>query len=118
MKLIYRGVLALALVCFLCGTYAWPQAGTGALTGMVTDPTGAIIVGATVELTNPDVGATRSTVTTSGGIYRFTALPIVGTYTLTVQQTGFKAVKIEGLRSRWVRPSPRTSGWNWVLHRK
>ena len=97
MKLIYRGVLALALACFLCGTQAWPQAGTGALTGMVTDPTGAIIVGATVELTNPDVGATRSTVTTSGGIYRFTALPIVGTYTLTVQQTGFKAVKIEGL---------------------
>lgn len=87
----------LALICILCSTYAWPQAGTGELTGLVTDPSGAVISGATLELTNSATGAVRSTVTSSAGVYRFVALPVTGTYTLSIRQSGFKAFKIEGI---------------------
>jgi hypothetical protein len=85
--------IALALFCVLGTGLAWPQAGTGELTGLVTDPTGAVIVGAAVELTNDATGTTRSTVTSAGGIYRFVSLPIVGKYTLSLKQSGSKQLK-------------------------
>jgi hypothetical protein len=92
-----RYIALVALICLLCGTYAWPQAGTGELTGMVTDPTGAVIVGATLELSNSDTGSVRSTITSAAGVYRFVALPVVGTYSLSIRQAGFKAFKVEGI---------------------
>jgi hypothetical protein len=96
MRLTTRYVLAIALVCLLGSAYVWPQAGTGELTGLVSDPTGAVVVGAAVELSNPAVGTSRKTVTSTAGVYRFPAVP-VGTYALSLQQSGFKAVKIEGI---------------------
>src|SRR5207237_4561917 len=42
-------------------------------------------------------GDKRTTVTTPAGVYRFSALPIVGTYTLEIAPKGFKAVKIANL---------------------
>ena len=51
-------------VLFLCGSPIWAQSGTtGALTGTVTDPSGGVIVGATVTATNIGTGQER-TVTT------------------------------------------------------
>ncbi len=85
------------LACLFSYTNAWPQAGTGELTGLVTDPTGAIVIGAQLELTNIFTGSSYSTVTSSAGIYRFVALSVVGTYNLSLQQSGFKAAKIEGI---------------------
>ena len=62
---------------------------TGAISGTVADPSGAVIVGASLTLKNNATG--ESLTTTSGGTggYQFTLLT-PGTYSLVVTQTGFK----------------------------
>jgi hypothetical protein len=62
---------------------------TGALNGTVTDPSGAVIVGASVTLTSKATGAALTTETSSSGGYSF-GLVKPGSYTLIVKQTGFK----------------------------
>src|SRR5207244_9995537 len=89
--LLVLGMLGL-LTCMV-----WAQAGTGELTGLVSDPSGAVVANAQITLTNAATGDKRTTVTTPAGIYRFSSLPIVGTYTLEIAPTGFKAVKIANL---------------------
>src|ERR1700728_5092975 len=63
---------------------------TGALNGTVTDPSGAVIVGANVTLTSTDTGAALTVVTSASGGYSF-GLVKPGSYKLNVSQTGFKA---------------------------
>ena len=89
--------LTFAFACLPCRTDAWAQAGTGELTGLVTDATGAVVPGVQVDLVNSATGTTRQTLTSSAGVYRFVSLPIVGTYTLTAQQPSFKAAEVEGI---------------------
>ena len=55
---------------------------------MVTDPTGAVVPGATVEIHNPVSQYTRSTTTDSTGQFSFTNIPF-NPYHLTVTATGF-----------------------------
>lgn len=87
----------IAVLAFGSAPALWAQAGTGELTGLVTDPTAAVLSGAKVELTNSQTGLVYTTQTSTGGIYRFVALPVVGTYTLALHPAGFKAVKIAGI---------------------
>jgi len=89
--------LTFAFASLSCGADAWAQAGTGELTGLVTDATGAVVPGVQVDLVNSATGIGRQTLSSSAGVYRFVSLPIVGTYTLTVQQPGFKVAKVEGI---------------------
>src|SRR5581483_2660511 len=70
----------------------WAQAGTGDLTGIVTDPTGAVITKTTVTLANNATAEKRTTLTIDAGVTRFSSLPIVGTYTLEVAPKGFRPV--------------------------
>jgi hypothetical protein len=90
-------VLVCALVCLSYGTNAWAQGGTGALTGLVFDPSAAVVAGAKVTLTNSATGAIHSTETSSAGFYRLMALPVVGTYTLKVEVSGFRTAEIANL---------------------
>lgn len=90
-----RFLLAFVVLALSVGAFA--QGGTGELTGLVTDPTGAVVSGAQINLINSATGEKRTTSTTPAGVYRFSALPIVGTYTLDVSQKGFKAVKVAGI---------------------
>ena len=62
---------------------------TGGITGTITDPSGAVIVGATLNLKNSDTSEVLSTTSGSGGSYQFTLLK-PGTYSLTAVQQGFK----------------------------
>ncbi|MGA7920450.1 MAG: carboxypeptidase regulatory-like domain-containing protein [Candidatus Acidiferrales bacterium] len=62
---------------------------TGGVSGVVTDPSGSVIVGATVNLKNNGTGETQSTTTGSTGIYQFTLLK-PGTYVVSATQSGFK----------------------------
>lgn len=61
----------------------------GSLVGNVTDETGAAIPGATVTIANKENAASRDTTTDSSGSFRFANVQ-PGTYTMTVQLTGFR----------------------------
>lgn len=87
-RLILTLGLAALLFVFLAGVVCG-QVGSSSISGTVTDPTGAVIPGAKVTLTNPDIGITYSTETTSTGSYAIASLP-VGRYTITVEMMGFK----------------------------
>ena len=95
-KTMTRFLLGLTVLALFAGT-VWAQGGTGELTGLVTDPSGAVVSNATVTLTNNATGEKRTTVTTAAGIYRFPALPVVGTYSLETAPTGFKSAKISNI---------------------
>src|ERR1700722_5065563 len=68
---------------------ALAQAGRGGVSGLVTDPAGAVVAGAKVVLLNQATGVTQRTVTSSAGLYTFISLN-PGTYRVTASQTGFK----------------------------
>jgi hypothetical protein len=99
MEYAFRGtwtrVLVVVAVLALFTGMLWAQGGTGELTGLVTDPSGAVVAGAQVTLTNSATGEKRVETTTSAGTYRFGALQVVGAYTLGITAKGFKGYKIE-----------------------
>jgi hypothetical protein len=70
------------------------QVGQGEITGLVTDPSGASIPNAKVTLTSSATGESRPTQTTLAGFYRFVALPVVGTYAIKVEASGFKTAEV------------------------
>ena len=85
------------LVAFLLIALAsWAQAPTANVTGTVSDPSGAVIANAPVRLTNAATGFNRTLNTNTEGVYAFNAVPI-GTYTLTIEATGFPKQIREGL---------------------
>lgn len=65
------------------------QVGTTSIRGRVTDTSGAVIVGAEVTLTDAARALRREQTTSKTGQYEFLALP-PGTYSLTVEQAGFR----------------------------
>ena len=81
-------VLFLACVPSLFGQ----SAGTGALTGTVTDPSGAVIPSVTVTITSTNTNQIRTTSTGSDGIYQFTLLP-PGDYRVRFTANGFKTAE-------------------------
>jgi hypothetical protein len=78
--------LAIAFVVF-CGM-AWGQTITGNINGLVTDPSGAVVVGAEVTATNLSTNVSTSTVSNKEGLYSLRFLP-VGQYSVSFQATGF-----------------------------
>lgn len=68
-------------------------ASTGALTGTVSDPTGAVVAGANVTATNESTAASRSVVSGSDGTYRIAALP-PGSYRVEINSRGFKTATV------------------------
>ena len=91
-----RVLIVLSVLALFCGML-WAQGGTGELTGLVTDPTGAVIVGAQVTLTNLATGEKRIATTTSAGTYRFAALLVVGAYTLEITAKSFSNFEIANI---------------------
>jgi Carboxypeptidase regulatory-like domain len=69
---------------------------TGRVSGTIKDPSGAVVVGATVIAVNTETGVKASTTTDAQGFYAFPALA-VGHYTLEVTQQGFKEFRETGL---------------------
>jgi len=86
MSIIPKRALSLATY-FLCISPLWAQVGAGLL-GTVTDPSHAVISGATVTVKNASTGASRSTTTDSAGQYQVLSLP-VGDYEIHVTRAGF-----------------------------
>ena len=69
---------------------------TASITGTITDPSGAAIPNAKVELTNSEHGISRSGSSNSSGDFLFASLPI-GSYDLTVTAEGFKKYEAKGV---------------------
>ena len=81
--------------CLLCvalgvARVAWAQSSyTAAVRGVVTDVSGGVVAGARVTLTESDRNVPHTVTADDAGRYVITALP-PGTYTLSVEMTGFK----------------------------
>ncbi len=82
-----------AAAFFAAGTAACVAQASNGVTGTVTDPTGAVVPGAAVAVTNVGTQTTVNAVTSSSGTYAVTGL-VPGRYTITVTAPGFsKAVR-------------------------
>jgi Carboxypeptidase regulatory-like domain/TonB-dependent Receptor Plug Domain len=84
MKLRLLGVFVLLSTAMLVG-----QTFRGTILGSVTDPSGAVVAGATVKVRNVATGLERTTATSADGSYTVSELPI-GSYSVTVSLTGFQ----------------------------
>ncbi|MDQ1473760.1 MAG: hypothetical protein QOJ99_5240, partial [Bryobacterales bacterium] len=85
------------LVSSLCVPSLWAQSSTtGALAVTVTDPSSAVVAGATLTLENAATGQQRTEVTGSQGTYTFPLLP-VGDYKVTISAPGFKPVQLPSI---------------------
>ncbi len=84
-------------VCLLTSSvFAQSEIGGATLNGTVTDPSGAAVPGAKVTAVQTSTGLTRTTETSSAGLYSIPALP-VGSYDMSVEANGFKAAKLAGV---------------------
>jgi hypothetical protein len=73
---------------------AWAQQ-TGTIQGKVTDNTGAVLPGVTVEAKSSVLPAARTTVSGPDGVYQLPALP-PGIYTVSFTLSGFQTVTLQG----------------------
>ncbi len=89
-------VLAIIGLILLAPSLLAQSAGTGALTGVVTDPSGGTIGGATVVLTSADTNQARTTTTGTDGAYKFTLLP-PGNYRVKFTANGFKGTEVPSI---------------------
>ncbi len=86
-----------AILILLFAAAAFGQADQGTVTGVVTDPTGALIPNAQVTLTNTGTNLALQSKTNGDGIFVFSPVKI-GNYTLKVSAPGFVSVLQEHLR--------------------
>jgi hypothetical protein len=84
--------------------------GNGRLSGMVTDPSGAAVSGASVRLLDENNGVVAQTTTESNGQYTFSGVS-AGNYRVEVERQGFQKNVIEGLNI-----SPGENQFNTQLH--
>ncbi|HEY7514011.1 MAG TPA: carboxypeptidase-like regulatory domain-containing protein, partial [Vicinamibacteria bacterium] len=86
----------LSLLGLVTTAAAQSTAINGTIEGVVKDTTGAVLSGATVTVTNVDVGAQRTLTAGSDGGFRAPLLPL-GTYKVRVELPGFKAAERTGV---------------------
>jgi len=82
------GIAAVVGICFFVMSL-FGQTATGRILGSVSDPTGAIIPGATIIVTNVETKVVYQTLTNENGLYQVPLLPI-GTYTVSAEVPGFQ----------------------------
>jgi hypothetical protein len=87
---------ALAVWLSVCTALAIAQSTSGNIAGVVYDPSGATVPGASIGAKNEATGVESATRSTSSGQFRFENLP-VGSYALSVSATGFSRVELIGI---------------------
>lgn len=90
-------LVAAALTIGITGLPSHAQVTTATFYGIVNDPTHAVVPGAVVTLTNENTSTSVAKTTGPLGEFTFNFLQ-VGTYTLTIQATGFKAFHSSGIQ--------------------
>lgn len=92
---IVLAILAVIILCVLCAPLL-AQVTSGTIFGRVKDSTGAYVSGATVTVTSPTTGATRTVTTGESGDFVVPNMP-PGTYSLSIEFPGFKKVDAQGI---------------------
>ena len=88
-----RYLVGYCLAALLCLSSVVAQTVTGTITGQVIDPSGAVVVGANVIAENTATAVKTSAQTNGSGVYTIRFLSI-GTYTVSIDATGFSPEKI------------------------
>jgi hypothetical protein len=89
-------ISVLAILFLVLTGNAFAQVGSAALSGLVQDPTGAAIPGATVTLQNTQNSQERTVRSNGAGSFTFSSLPN-GDYKLTVNHSGFQSYTRTGV---------------------
>ena len=99
-----RSVSVCFVLCLLTGeagfvtsTMVQAQATSASIHGIVADPTGALLAGATVTVTNGSTGISSVRKTDRDGYYMFPDLHIGGPYTVTIAAQGFRTRVVSGV---------------------
>jgi len=89
-------LFSVLLLVVVVSSSAWAQFTSG-IEGTVTDPTGAVVTGATVTIKNEETGAVQTFQTQESGSFRFTTLPS-SAFSINVAAPGFKTTVQEHVR--------------------
>src|SRR5438046_1740700 len=87
-----RRSVVIACCIVACVSPLLAQVAAGELTGVVSDPAGAAVPGATITVTNVATNRQRVIVSTRNGVYTAASLP-PGDYRIDIELTGFKSVR-------------------------
>src|SRR5215468_12068261 len=83
-------------VFFMAASLSYGQSDRGTITGTISDPTTAVIPGASIVATNTETAAKFETISTETGNYTLAQLP-AGVYELAVELPGFKKYVRQGI---------------------
>lgn len=81
----------------VAASFGQTSAGVGAVSGVVTDPSGATVQGATVIIENEALGIRRTITTTAGGVFNAPALVPHAGYSAVVSAPGFTTFENRGV---------------------
>ena len=96
-KAVRLAMVMMAIVTFSVAGMAQAQANAADLTGTVTDPSGAVVAGATVIAKGMGTGISRTVTADAEGHYRIIGLP-PGEYEVSAEAASFKKSVISGVR--------------------
>jgi Carboxypeptidase regulatory-like domain len=89
-------LLSLLAIFVPFGPLLTAQLVSGSITGNVTDPSGAAVAGAAIQVTNTETGVQNAAKSNASGYFNISNL-IAGTYTITVSAPGFKELSQTGV---------------------
>ena len=92
----FASAIVLAILLLICATFGYSQTNSGALVGVVRDPSGAVVPNAAVEATSPSTGVVYTGKTNDSGEYRISNLP-QGNYDLRMAVPGFTPTLVTGV---------------------
>jgi len=75
---------------------ALAQTFRGGINGTVTDQSGAVVPGATIEAVETATNVSHKTISSSGGEFSFQEMPL-GSYSITITASGFESEKVNGI---------------------
>ncbi len=96
MRLLARGIGVLVIL-FLGAAPVFAQFETASVLGTVKDPSGAVVAGVTITLTNTETGISATQTTDARGNYEFFTVRI-GTYLVTAEKTGFSMAMADNVK--------------------
>ncbi len=91
-----RALLLVFVALATCGAFVYGQGTSGSLTGLVSDPSGAVVSGATVTLTNLGTNYAHAVKTDNTGVYLIKPVD-PGNYSLKINAQGFEGYVQTGI---------------------